>query len=214
MDRRSSTHTLKSRMGIGFQSMQKSRQAAKRHKKARALANSGFFPYCAWRSGAATLSGAAIPGGRAAARCRVSITRRFVGRTFRPAMLPFWRPAIGSSFLRRTRIGPRIRPRPVILWPLIPVRAATMHGRTRAFFRRPVWLSSRLPVAGRGTDFELVQLIPLFIGAIPFRDGIKFANPATRINRFWIIHGAIMNHTTGRVQLSQNMNHKARVQAL
>lgn len=129
-------------------------------------------------------------------------------------MLPFWWPAIGASLLRRSRIGPCIQSRPIILRPLIPVRAATMHGRTRALFSRPVRLSTRLPVARRGTDFELVQLIPLFIGAIPFRDGIKFTNPATRINRFWIIHGAIMNHTTGRIQLSQNMNNKARVQAL
>ena len=64
-----------------------------------------------------------------------------------------------------------------------------MHGSARLPIQRPV----RLPVAGRGTDFEFVQLIPLFIGTIPFRDGKKFANPTARINRLWIIHVAIMN---------------------
>lgn len=43
MDRRSSTHTLKSRMDIGFQSMQRSLQAAKRHKKSPSTCELGLF---------------------------------------------------------------------------------------------------------------------------------------------------------------------------
>ena len=39
----------------------------------------------------------------------------------------------------------------------------------------------RFAVAGSGTNFKLVQLVPLFIGTIPLGDGKKFAYPATRI---------------------------------
>ena len=62
------------------------------------------------------------------------------------------------------------------------------------------------PIAWCCANFKFVQLIPLFIGAIPFRDGKKFANPATRINRLWIVHTRIMNYTTRVIQHSREIN--------
>ncbi len=76
-----------------------------------------------------------------------------------------------------------------------------MDRRPGPLFGHAFRLSIRLAVSGRGTNFEFVQLVPLFIGAIPFRDGVKFANPTARINRFRIIHVAIMNHTGALIQL-------------
>ena len=112
-------------------------------------------------------------------------------------MLPLWRTTIGRPTFLRSLIWPRI----VVLGPLITVGAANLPGGILSLFR----LAVRLPVAGRGADFELVELIPLFIGTVPFRDGIELSDPTTRINGFWIIHGDIMDHTAVLIQYSRKM---------
>lgn len=107
------------------------------------------------------------------------------------------RSRIGSGFLR-TRIGSR----PIIVLNTLITRVTTLNGRARSLVERTVHRSVRLPVSRRCPDFEFVQLIPLFIGAIPFRDGIEFTNPSTRINWLRIIHGDIMNHSRDILQPS------------
>jgi len=110
-------------------------------------------------------------------------------------VLAFGRPTIGGPTFLRSLIGPRI----VVLGPA--VGAANLPGGILPLLRLPV----RLPVAGCGADFELVELIPLFIGTVPFRDGIELSDPTTRINGFWIIHGDIMDHTAVLIQYSRKM---------
>ena len=112
-------------------------------------------------------------------------------------MLALWRPTIGWATFLRTLIRPRV----VVLGPLITVGAANLPGGILSLFR----LAVRLPVAGRGADFELIELIPLFIGTVPFRDGIELSDPTTRINGFWIIHADIMNYTAVLIQYSRKM---------
>lgn len=112
-------------------------------------------------------------------------------------MLAFGRPTIGWPTVLRTLIRPRV----VVLRPLITVGAANLPSRILSLFR----LAVRLPVAGRGADFELVELVPLFIGTVPFRDGIELSDPTARINGFWIIHGDIMDHTAVLIQYSRKM---------
>ena len=112
-------------------------------------------------------------------------------------MLALGRPTVGGPTFLRTLIGPRV----VVLRPLITVGAANLPGGILSLFR----LAVRLPVAGRGADFELVELIPLFIGTVPFRDGIELSDPTARINGFWISHGDIMDHTAVLIQYSRKM---------
>ena len=112
-------------------------------------------------------------------------------------MLALGRPTVGGPTFLRTLIGPRV----VVLRPLITVGAANLPGGILSLFR----LAVRLPVAGRGADFELVELIPLFIGTVPFRDGIELSDPTARINGFWISHGDIMDHTAVLIQYSLKM---------
>ena len=112
-------------------------------------------------------------------------------------MLALWRPTIGRTTFLRTLIWPRV----VVLGPLITIRSASLAARILPLFLLPV----RLPVAGRGADFEFVELVPLFIGTIPFGDGSQFADPTTRINGFWIIHADIMNYTAVLIQYSRKM---------
>jgi len=125
-------------------------------------------------------------------------------------MLPFggWT-AIGAGFLR-TRIRTRVRSRPIVLDSLVTVGTSGLGGRIRALFDLPV----RLPVARCRTDFEFVQLVPLFIGAIPLGDGRQFANPTTRIDRLWIIHIDIMDYTAALVQYSLKMRRADRRHAI
>ena len=112
------------------------------------------------------------------------------------------RPRIGSGFLR-----PCVGSRSVVDFrSLIPVRAAALHWRTLTLVRLPILRSVRLPVARGRADFEFVQLVPLFVGTIPFRDGVEFSNPATRINWLRIIHGDIMNYSRDFVQPSHAIN--------
>lgn len=113
-------------------------------------------------------------------------------------MLSFGRSTIKSSFLR-----PTIRPRAVVIYPLVAFGATSLSGDTRAHLRLPFRWPVGLAVSWGRTNFEFVQLIPLLIGAIPLRDGKKFSNPATRINRLWIIHTHIMNYTIADIQHSQ-----------
>ena len=112
-------------------------------------------------------------------------------------MLALGRPTVGGPTFLRTLIGPRV----VVLGPLITVGAANLPGGILSLFR----LAVRLPVAGRGADFELVELVPLFIGTVPFRDGIELSDPTARINGFWISHGDIMDHTAVLIQYSRKM---------
>lgn len=112
-------------------------------------------------------------------------------------MLAFGWPTIGGpTFLRSL-----IRPRVVVLRPLITVGAANLPAGILPLFR----LAVRLPVAGRRADFEFVELVPLFIGTVPLRDGIELSDPTTRINGFWISHGDIMNYTAVLIQYSRKM---------
>jgi hypothetical protein len=129
-------------------------------------------------------------------------SRRLDGALGTP-VLSFCRwPTISADFLR-SRILPCIRSHirswPVVFGPVIAVGTANLRGRIRPFFKRPV----RLPVSRRRSDFEFVQLVPLFIGAIPLRDRRQFANPTTRIDWLWIIHGDIMTHTAVLIQYSR-----------
>jgi hypothetical protein len=107
-------------------------------------------------------------------------------------------------------IRSHIQPRPVVFDALITFRATALPAKTLARLRRPRLLSIGLPVSGSRTDFEFVQLIPLFIGSIPFRDGKKFANPATRINWLWFIHTRIMNYTAADIQYSRKKSSAAK----
>ena len=97
-------------------------------------------------------------------------------------MLALGRPAVGSCLLR-PRIGADIQPevRPRGLDSLIAFRAPALRCKILAPFGRARLLPVRFPVSGSRTDFEFVQLVPLFIGAIPLGDGKKFAYPAARI---------------------------------
>ena len=113
-------------------------------------------------------------------------------------MLSFGRTTIEPSFL-----WPTVRSRAVVIYALITFGATSLSGNTRSNLRLPLRRSVGLPVSRGRTDFEFVQLIPLLIGAIPLRDGKKFSNPATRINRLWIIHTDIMNYTIAHIQHSQ-----------
>lgn len=114
----------------------------------------------------------------------------------------FGRSRIGSGFLRS-----RIRSRSVVDFrSLIPIRAAALHLRTLALIRLPILRSVRFPVARGRADFEFVQLVPLFVGTIPFRDGVEFSNPATRINWLRIIHADIMNYSRDFIQPSHVIN--------
>lgn len=140
-------------------------------------------------------------GGRRGTWCPVAWSAGRFDRALGPPMLPLWRTAIGSRFLR-SRIRTRIGPRPVVvLRSLVSLGTADLPGRIRPLLDLPV----RLPVSGRCSDFEFVQLVPLFIGAIPLRDCREFANPTTRINRFWIIHADIMDHSAVLIQYSRKM---------
>ena len=110
-------------------------------------------------------------------------------------MLPLGRSTVGWAILLRANIGPRA----VVLGSA--VRTADLPGGIRSLFGLPV----RLPVSGRRADFEFVELVPLFIGTIPFGDGSQFADPTTRINGFWIIHADIMDYTAVLVQYYRQM---------
>ena len=112
-------------------------------------------------------------------------------------MLTLGLPTVGRPTFLRSLIGPRI----VVLRPLITVRATNLAGGILPLFLLPV----RLTVAGCGADFELVELVPLFIGTVPFRDGIELSDPTARINGFWISHGDIMDHTAVLIQYSLKM---------
>lgn len=133
-----------------------------------------------------------------------TVAGRFNG-AFDAPMLPFWLTTIRPPLLRAPFLRwPRIRPWAVVLYTLITVGATNLRRRPQPPLRL---LPVRLTISGCRTDFEFVQLIPLFIGAIPLRDGSQFANPTARINRFWIIHVDIMNYTTALIQYSEEIKH-------
>jgi len=117
-------------------------------------------------------------------------------------MLPLWRAILGSTLLRRPAFDRPgfLRPWSVVLDPLIAIRTAPLIRLPLTLLGLTILRPIRLTVARRRADLELVQFVPLFIGAIPLRDGKKFANPATRINWLWIVHNRIMNHTTILIQ--------------
>ena len=50
-----------------------------------------------------------------------------------------------------------------------------------------------LPVAGRQHDLEFDELIPLSIGALPFRHRQQLLQAAARGNWLWIVHGGIIS---------------------
>lgn len=87
----------------------------------------------------------------------------------RPALL--WRPAL-SILWRSWAI--------VVAWPVI--GSTQLSGRALALIGLAVQRAIRLPVSWSRTDLEFIQLVPLFVRAIPLGDGKEFANPTTRIN--------------------------------
>ncbi len=106
-------------------------------------------------------------------------------------MLPLGRPrSFRTPFLRRARI----RSGAVVIL-VTRIRTPWLTVLPLALVRLTIEGAIRLTVSRCRTDFEFVQLVPLFIGAIPLGDGKQFANPATRINNLWIIHNRIMNHS-------------------
>jgi len=117
-------------------------------------------------------------------------------------MLSFGRPSIGMKLLRRPGIWSCISSWHIVLLSLNTFGATARALRTGALLHRPVQRTIRLAVAWSRTDFEFVQLVPLFIGTIPLGDSQKFANPATRIKWLWIIHNDIMNYTAHLIQHS------------
>ena len=114
----------------------------------------------------------------------ITCARGFNRRTFRATMLTFWRTPVwtpflrGTSFLRRTRV----RSWPIISRTLIGIGATHLTRLPLTPIGLSIQRTIRLPVSRSRSDFEFVQLIPLFFSAIPLGDGKKFANPATRIN--------------------------------
>ena len=132
-----------------------------------------------------------------------------VGRidgTFRAPMLTWLGRTICSRLLRprirrATIWRARILPRPVVSRPLIPIGTPpSLHSGARPPLLLTVRLTIRHPISRSGTNFEFIQLVPLLVGTIPFRDSIQFANPATRVNRLGIIHVGIMNHSVRIIQ--------------
>jgi hypothetical protein len=79
-----------------------------------------------------------------------------------------WRPPVlrWASFLSRPGFLPRTI---VVAWPMI--GTAQLSGRTLALIGLPVQRAIRLPVARSRTDLEFIQLVPLFVRAIPLGDG-------------------------------------------
>lgn len=53
-------------------------------------------------------------------------------------------------------------------------------------------LRCALPVSGSQRDLQLVQLIPLGIGALPLWNRLQRLQAGTGGNRLWIIHGRII----------------------
>ncbi len=135
-------------------------------------------------------------------RQQSSRTRRRLDRALWTSMLPLWRAILGSTLLRRPAFDRPgfLRPWSVVLDPLIAIRTAPLIRLPLTLLGLTILRPIRLTVARRRADFKLVQFVPLFIGAIPLRDGKKFANPATRINWLWIVHSRIMNHTPPVIQ--------------
>jgi hypothetical protein len=78
-----------------------------------------------------------------------------------------WRPGIRSWAI-------------VVAWPVI--GSTQLSGRALALIGLAVQRAIRLPVSWSRTDLEFIQLVPLFVRAIPLGDGKEFANPTTRIN--------------------------------
>ena len=120
-------------------------------------------------------------------------------------MLTLWRTPLRSGLLRAILIFGRTcikRSRTVVFDSWLALHAptlATLH--SLALVTLTIKGSVRLAIAWSSPNLEFVQLVPLLVGAIPFRDGHEFANPAAQIK--WlriIIHTSIMNHRTGRVQ--------------
>jgi hypothetical protein len=121
------------------------------------------------------------------------------------------RPRVVSAFLWR----PRFRSWTVVVLYTLIARMATLGRCSRSLVEWSIQWSIHGPVglavSGRRTDFEFVQLIPLFVGTIPFGDGVEFSNPATRINWLRIIHGDIMNHSRDFIQPSHVINGQNRL---
>ena len=140
-----------------------------------------------------TVATVAAPIGRLDGTFRTPMLTRF-GRTVCSRLL---RPRIRRATIWRARILPR----PVVSRPLIPIGTPpSLHSGARPLLLLTVGLTIRHPISRSGTDFEFIQLVPLLVGTIPFRDSIQFANPATRVNRLGIIHVGIMNHSVRIIQ--------------
>jgi hypothetical protein len=101
-----------------------------------------------------------------------------IERPLRAPVLPLGRPAVGARRFLRALAG-------IILRAALGPSALPAGG---ALFERPILRTIRFPVAGRSPDFELVELVPLFVGAIPLGDGKEFANAAARIDGLGIVH--------------------------
>ena len=119
----------------------------------------------------------------------------------------FGRSGIVSAFLR----WPHFRSWSVVVLCSLIARMTALGRTSRPLVERSIHWTVRLAVSGRRADFEFVQLVPLFVGAIPFRDGIQFSNPATRIEWLRIIHGDIMNYSRDFIQPSRVINGQNRL---
>ena len=116
----------------------------------------------------------------------VTDARHFPSGTFWPAMLTLWRAPLPvlwrTSVLRRPaflRWSDILSWTVIVAWPMI--GTAHLSKWPLALIGLPIQGAIRLPVAWSRTDFEFVQLVPLFVSTIPLGDGKKFANPTTRI---------------------------------
>ena len=101
---------------------------------------------------------------------------------------------------RAPLLGLCIRPGSVLIFLTETALRTTPVSRTAVpLLWRAIRIATRvaagITVPGCCANLEFVQLIPLRIGTIAFRDCKKLPDTTARVNSLWIIHAVIMNHT-------------------